>query len=177
MIKVMKFGGTSLGSGEAMDRTSDIIRNEPAKKAVVVSAMSGVTNALIAAMNDSRNRATRHGRQASGEAHAGRHREDGREQHGGVPGQAGRPAGETARPARVLSQEGGPHHDPGCRPILGGEALLADAHVHPPVEGRGSGADAVRGGRHRGHRHAGQRHRRPDGHVQEPHGDHRADDR
>jgi len=53
MIKVMKFGGTSLGSGEAMDRTSDIIRREPAKKAIVVSAMSGVTNALIAAMNDS----------------------------------------------------------------------------------------------------------------------------
>lgn len=52
MIKVMKFGGTSLGSGEAMDRTSDIIRNEPAKKAVVVSAMSGVTNSLIAAMDD-----------------------------------------------------------------------------------------------------------------------------
>jgi aspartate kinase len=53
MIKVMKFGGTSVGSGEAMDRTSDIIKREPAKKAVVVSAMSGVTNALIAAMNDS----------------------------------------------------------------------------------------------------------------------------
>ena len=53
MIKVMKFGGTSVGSGEAMDRTSDIIKNEPAHKAVVVSAMSGVTNTLIAAMNDS----------------------------------------------------------------------------------------------------------------------------
>ena len=53
MIKVMKFGGTSVGSGEAMDRTSDIIKKEPAKKAVVVSAMSGVTNSLIAAMNDS----------------------------------------------------------------------------------------------------------------------------
>jgi aspartate kinase len=52
MIKVMKFGGTSVGSGEAMDRTSDIIKKEPAKKAVVVSAMSGVTNSLIAAMND-----------------------------------------------------------------------------------------------------------------------------
>ncbi len=53
MIKIMKFGGTSVGSGEAMDRTSDIIQREPAKKAVVVSAMSGVTNSLIAAMNDS----------------------------------------------------------------------------------------------------------------------------
>ena len=55
MIKVMKFGGTSVGSGEAMDRTSDIIMREPAKKAVVVSAMSGVTNSLIAAMNDTEN--------------------------------------------------------------------------------------------------------------------------
>jgi aspartate kinase len=53
MIKVMKFGGTSVGSGEAMDRTSDIIKNEPAKRAVVVSAMSGVTNDIIASMNDS----------------------------------------------------------------------------------------------------------------------------
>ncbi|HEY3419720.1 MAG TPA: aspartate kinase [Methanomassiliicoccales archaeon] len=52
MIKVMKFGGTSVGSGEAMERTSDIIKREPAKKAVVVSAMSGVTNSLIAAMKD-----------------------------------------------------------------------------------------------------------------------------
>ena len=53
MIKVMKFGGTSVGSGEAMDRTSDIIKRDPTKKAVVVSAMSGVTNSLILAMNDS----------------------------------------------------------------------------------------------------------------------------
>lgn len=52
MMKVMKFGGTSVGSGEAMDRTADIIRKDPAKKAVVVSAMSGVTNAIIGAMND-----------------------------------------------------------------------------------------------------------------------------
>ncbi|MFA5312568.1 MAG: aspartate kinase [Methanomassiliicoccales archaeon] len=48
MIKVMKFGGTSVGSGEAIRRTADIIMRDPAPKAVVVSAMSGVTNALIA---------------------------------------------------------------------------------------------------------------------------------
>ena len=33
-----------------MDRTSDIIKNELAMKAVVVSAMSGVTNTMIAVM-------------------------------------------------------------------------------------------------------------------------------
>ena len=48
MIKVMKFGGTSMGSIDALDRTSSIIAREQAKKAVVVSAMSGVTNYLIA---------------------------------------------------------------------------------------------------------------------------------
>ena len=96
MIKVMKFGGTSVGSGEAMDRTSDIIKNEPAKKAVVVSAMSGVTNDIIASMNDSETDPRRLGRKASDEAHAGGHRENGPGEHGGVPVQAGRPSGEAA---------------------------------------------------------------------------------
>ncbi|HSV42641.1 MAG TPA: aspartate kinase, partial [Methanomassiliicoccales archaeon] len=48
MIKVMKFGGTSVGSLEAMERTAGIIMRDPSMKAVVVSAMSGVTNTLIA---------------------------------------------------------------------------------------------------------------------------------
>ncbi len=52
MIKVMKFGGTSMGSIDALDRTSSIIAREQAKKAVVVSAMSGVTNYLIACIRD-----------------------------------------------------------------------------------------------------------------------------
>ena len=53
MIKVMKFGGTSVGSVDAMLRTADIIRGEPNSKVVVVSAMSGVTNALIGMMRES----------------------------------------------------------------------------------------------------------------------------
>lgn len=52
MIKVMKFGGTSVGSGPVMVKTADIIMRDPAKKAVVVSAMSGVTNTLIGLMKE-----------------------------------------------------------------------------------------------------------------------------
>ena len=47
MITVMKFGGTSVGSGEALARTADIIAGTRGSKVVVVSAMSGVTNMLI----------------------------------------------------------------------------------------------------------------------------------
>ena len=50
MRKVMKFGGTSVGSGEAMSRTADIIMSYDCQRAVVVSAMSGVTNSLLAMM-------------------------------------------------------------------------------------------------------------------------------
>lgn len=52
MIKVMKFGGTSMGSVDALGRTASIIQRGDARKAVVVSAMSGVTNSLIACMRD-----------------------------------------------------------------------------------------------------------------------------
>ena len=47
MITVLKFGGTSVGSAEAMLRTADIIAKTQGGKAVVVSAMSGITNHLI----------------------------------------------------------------------------------------------------------------------------------
>jgi aspartate kinase len=48
----MKFGGTSVGSEEAMRRTADIITGYECQRAVVVSAMSGVTNSLITMMSD-----------------------------------------------------------------------------------------------------------------------------
>ncbi len=57
MIKVMKFGGTSVGSVDAMLRTADIIKRESASKVVVVSAMSGVTNGLIGMMRESEHKA------------------------------------------------------------------------------------------------------------------------
>jgi aspartate kinase len=48
----MKFGGTSLGSGDAMERAANIASMDPSRRVIVVSAMSGVTNMLIAWMND-----------------------------------------------------------------------------------------------------------------------------
>lgn len=47
MMKVMKFGGTSIGSFEALSNVVSIVSNEPSKKVIVVSALSKVTNLLI----------------------------------------------------------------------------------------------------------------------------------
>ena len=47
MITVLKFGGTSVGSAEAIARSAKIILSEGGGRVVVVSAMSGVTNHLI----------------------------------------------------------------------------------------------------------------------------------
>ena len=46
---VMKFGGTSVGSGEMILRVSEIVSSVAEKKAVVVSAASGITDLLIRA--------------------------------------------------------------------------------------------------------------------------------
>lgn len=45
---VHKFGGTSVGSAERIARVAEILSSNPGPKAVVVSAMSGVTDQLIA---------------------------------------------------------------------------------------------------------------------------------
>ena len=50
MLKTMKFGGTSVGSAEAIEQVAAIIEGELADEnqvAVVVSAMSGVTDMLL----------------------------------------------------------------------------------------------------------------------------------
>ena len=47
LMRVLKFGGTSVGSVENMIQVKDII-NDQEKKIVVLSAMSGTTNALVA---------------------------------------------------------------------------------------------------------------------------------
>lgn len=52
---VMKFGGTSVGSPEAMMRTVNIIKKqcqEWKQLVVVISAMSGITNLLVTCAND-----------------------------------------------------------------------------------------------------------------------------
>ncbi|HJX04223.1 MAG TPA: hypothetical protein VJ489_00225, partial [Thermoplasmata archaeon] len=45
-MKVLKFGGTCLGSEDTLQRVSKVVRNEKEPRAVVVSAASGVTNQL-----------------------------------------------------------------------------------------------------------------------------------
>ncbi len=46
MIKVLKFGGTSVGSAQNMKRVADVIQREGAR-ITVLSAMSGTTDALV----------------------------------------------------------------------------------------------------------------------------------
>ncbi|MGA9542870.1 MAG: aspartate kinase [Candidatus Sulfotelmatobacter sp.] len=54
-LRIMKFGGTSVGDASAIERVIDIIRNASRESdvVVVVSAMSGVTNQLIDAATQS----------------------------------------------------------------------------------------------------------------------------
>ncbi|MGB3181370.1 MAG: aspartate kinase [Cyclobacteriaceae bacterium] len=46
-MKVMKFGGTSLGTPERMKAVARLITESPENKIVVLSAISGTTNALV----------------------------------------------------------------------------------------------------------------------------------
>jgi aspartate kinase len=52
LIKVMKFGGTSVGSERGLRNLLSVVKADEAKKALVVSAMSGVTNSLIGLMRE-----------------------------------------------------------------------------------------------------------------------------
>ncbi len=45
---VMKFGGTSVGKPERMRKIANLVTETPGKKIVVLSALSGTTNALVA---------------------------------------------------------------------------------------------------------------------------------
>src|SRR6056297_3218128 len=46
LIKVAKFGGTSMAGYEAMNRCANIVKSDSDKKIIVVSATSGTTNLL-----------------------------------------------------------------------------------------------------------------------------------
>ena len=46
-MKIMKFGGTSVGKPGRMHQVSQLITKEAEPKIVVLSALSGTTNALI----------------------------------------------------------------------------------------------------------------------------------
>jgi aspartate kinase len=47
-MKIMKFGGTSVGKPERMHQVAGLITRDPEEKIVVLSALSGTTNALVA---------------------------------------------------------------------------------------------------------------------------------
>ena len=46
-MKVMKFGGTSVGRPERMQQVANLITKGTEEKIVVLSALSGTTNALV----------------------------------------------------------------------------------------------------------------------------------
>ena len=46
-MKVLKFGGTSVGSPQRMKEVSRLITEDGQQKLVVLSAMSGTTNSLV----------------------------------------------------------------------------------------------------------------------------------
>ncbi|MUP45740.1 aspartate kinase [Gramella sp. BOM4] len=46
-MKVLKFGGTSVGSAASIRNVKEIISSQPGAKMLVLSAMSGVTNSLV----------------------------------------------------------------------------------------------------------------------------------
>ena len=50
-MKVIKFGGTSVGSAENVKKIGEIVRNQQSDLIVVVSAVGGVTDMLLAAAN------------------------------------------------------------------------------------------------------------------------------
>jgi aspartate kinase len=50
-MKVMKFGGTSVGKPERMQQVADLITKDDEPKIVVLSALSGTTNALVEISN------------------------------------------------------------------------------------------------------------------------------
>jgi aspartate kinase len=50
-MKVMKFGGTSVGKPERMHQVADLITRDEQPKIVVLSALSGTTNALVEISN------------------------------------------------------------------------------------------------------------------------------
>ena len=50
-MKIMKFGGTSVGKPERMHEVAKLITKDEESKIVVLSALSGTTNALVEISN------------------------------------------------------------------------------------------------------------------------------
>jgi aspartate kinase len=50
-MKIMKFGGTSVGKPERMHEVAKLITKDEEPKIVVLSALSGTTNSLVEISN------------------------------------------------------------------------------------------------------------------------------
>ncbi|MDX2291724.1 hypothetical protein, partial [Streptomyces roseofulvus] len=50
-MKVMKFGGTSVGKPARMQEVAQLVTKDDEQKIVVLSALSGTTNALVEISN------------------------------------------------------------------------------------------------------------------------------
>jgi aspartate kinase len=70
-MKVMKFGGTSVGKPERMHEVAQLVTRDAERKIVVLSALSGTTNALVS-ISDSLNQ---------GDRNAAKHKIDALETH------------------------------------------------------------------------------------------------
>ena len=88
---VMKFGGTSVADAERVQQAASIVESQPAPRAVVVSAASGVTNLLLDAARAAA---------AEGEAFAGQLAGKIRERHYGIAAEI---ANDTERAAVVAA--------------------------------------------------------------------------
>lgn len=64
-MKVLKFGGTSVGSPERMRQVAELIKTEKGQKIVVLSAVSGTTNTLVQIGEFCENRQKKEAREVS----------------------------------------------------------------------------------------------------------------
>ncbi len=53
-MKVLKFGGTSVANSKSIKKVIEIISKQKSKSIIVVSALSGVTDLLLDAINSSK---------------------------------------------------------------------------------------------------------------------------
>ena len=50
-MKILKFGGTSVANSKNLDLVSNIVASEKEQNVIVVSALGGITDLLISALN------------------------------------------------------------------------------------------------------------------------------
>ncbi len=166
MIKVMKFGGTSVGRVDAMERTADIIKQRTGQQGRGrLGDVRGHQHASSPCMRERSADRRTHRCASCGQRHLGSRQGH----HGqrsvtgdmlsrcdnsvdGLRDGAARPISRSP-PTRVLVLR---HHL-----LVGREAVLAHHGPHTPVPGSGRRGHDLGGGGHRGRRVPGQRLGRP----------------